>query len=106
VILTVVFIFHQRAKRQQAKASLAVAEADAMTAENRANEMERLVAFGQALGRSLDTNAIETVVVEQLPELAGSSEAWVMTRADNQWRVPASSGRESRTDLERNQRPI
>src|SRR4051812_12824968 len=72
VILTVVFIFHQRAKRDEARAQAAAAEADTLLAERRANNMERLVAFGQALGRSLDIDAIHDVVVQHLGSLAGS----------------------------------
>src|SRR4051794_25773980 len=58
LILTVVFLFHQQGKRQEARTRAATAEADARQAGTRAAEMERLVAFGQALGRSLDADAI------------------------------------------------
>ena len=57
IILTVVFLFHQQAKRQETKARTAALEADAFQAQLRAGEMERLVMFGQALGRSLDFDA-------------------------------------------------
>jgi len=58
LILTVVFLFHQQGKRQEVRARAAAAEADARQAGTRAAEMERLVTFGQALGRSLDLDAI------------------------------------------------
>src|SRR6266851_3686667 len=54
IILTAVFLFHQQGKRQEAKARAAAAEADALLADARASGLERLVALGQALGRSLD----------------------------------------------------
>src|SRR5213078_3501935 len=54
IILTVVFVFHQQGKRQEAKARAAAAEADARLADARATELEWLVTFGQALGRALD----------------------------------------------------
>ena len=38
--------------------------------------------FGQALGRSLDVEAIRDVVVQHLPKLAGSDDAWVMVREE------------------------
>src|SRR5437870_8916623 len=69
LILIVVFLFHQQGKRQEAKAQAAAAEAGAAAAEVRAEEMERLVTFGQSLGRSLDIEAIRDVVTQQLPKL-------------------------------------
>src|SRR5262245_35644156 len=64
VILTGVFIDHQQTKRQEAKAQLLAAEAGEQLARDRATEMERLVTFGQALGRSLDLDAIREVVAQ------------------------------------------
>src|SRR5438552_17904779 len=78
LILVVVFLFHQQGKRQEAKADAVAAEAVALAAQGRAEEMERLVTFGQALGRSLDIEAIRDVVVQHLPKLAWSDDAWVM----------------------------
>lgn len=85
ITLAVAFLFHQQSKRQEAKAHAAAAEAEAFEAEARAAEMERLVTFGQALGRSLDIEAICNVVVQHLPKLTGSDEAWAMTRFDGHW---------------------
>ena len=50
-ILFAFFLFHQQKKRQEEKAHARTAEADAVQSETRAAEMERLVVFGQALGR-------------------------------------------------------
>src|SRR5471032_3135526 len=74
LILIGVFFFHQQGKRQESKAQAAAAEADASQAEARAVEMERLVTFGQGLGRALELEAIRDVVVQHLPKLAGTDE--------------------------------
>ena len=58
IILAAVFLFHQQGKRQEAKARAAAAEPEALQAGTRASEMERLVNFRRALGRSLDLETI------------------------------------------------
>ena len=85
IILIVVFAFHQLSKRQEAKARDAAAEAEAIQTQSRASEMERLVLFGQGLGRSLDVDAIRDIVQQHLPKLAGTEDAWVMMRTDGHW---------------------
>jgi len=100
IILTVVFFFHQQGKRQEAKAHAAAAEADALQAGARATEMERLVNFGQALGRSLHLDTIRDVVAQQLPKLAGTEDAWVLLRAAGKWQALVGTARETRRDIE------
>jgi hypothetical protein len=100
IILTVVFFFHQQGKRQEAKAHAAAAEADALQAGARATEMERLVNFGQALGRSLYLDTIRDVVAQQLPKLAGTEDAWVLLRAAGKWQALVGTARETRRDIE------
>jgi diguanylate cyclase (GGDEF)-like protein len=100
LILTVVFLFHQQGKRQEARTRAATAEADARQAGTRAAEMERLVAFGQALGRSLDADAIGDVVLQHLPRLSGSDNAWVLLRAGSRWRTLVDTAHESRREAE------
>jgi diguanylate cyclase (GGDEF)-like protein len=100
IILTVVFLFHQQAKRQETKARTSALEADAMQAQLRAGEMERLVMFGQALGRSLDFESIRDVVTQHLPRLADSENAWVMTWFDGKWEALTTLPRERRRELE------
>jgi len=97
IILTVVFVVHQQGKRREARARAAAAEADAQEAGARASEMERLVTFGQALGRSLDHDTIRGVVTEHLPNLAGTLDAWVMLHADGRW-VPFTACAEGGPD--------
>jgi diguanylate cyclase (GGDEF)-like protein len=106
IILTGVFLFHQQSKRLEAKARAAAAEADALQAGTRATEMERLVNFGQALGRSLDLDTIRDVVGQHLPKLAGTDDAWVLLRLGNQWQALIGTARESRRDLERSSQDI
>ena len=106
LILIVVFLFHQQGKRQDEKSRAVSAEADALQAESRAVEMERLVTFGQALGRSLDVDAIRDVVVQHLPRLADSDEAWVMTRFSGQWEALTGTARQSRHEVEVTQQYI
>src|SRR5688500_15556559 len=64
VILTVVYIVHQQRKRLEMRASALSAAAEARQATERAAEMERLVAFGQALGRSLDRESIRAAATQ------------------------------------------
>ena len=86
IILILVFLFHVQGKRQEARARAAVAEAEALESKTRANEMERLVTFGQALGRALDVEAIREVVAQHLPNLTGApggGDPWVMIYKDD-----------------------
>jgi diguanylate cyclase (GGDEF)-like protein len=101
IILTVVFLFHQQGKRQEAKARAATAEADALRAGTRANELEWLVTFGQALSRSLDLETIRDVVAQHLPKLAGTEDAWVLLRTTGQWQALVGTAHETRREIER-----
>jgi diguanylate cyclase (GGDEF)-like protein len=103
VILTAVLLFHLQGKRQEAKTRAAVAEAVALDAEARAAEIERLVVFGQALGRSLDLDAIRDVVAQHLPKLAGGPDgdaAWVMIQQGGHWQPLVTPARDRRRDIE------
>ncbi len=106
IILTGLFLFHQQSKRLEAKARAAAAETDALLAGTRAIEMERLVNFGQALGRSLDLDTIRDVVGQHLPKLVGTDDAWVLLRSGSQWQALVGTARESRRDLERTRQDI
>lgn len=97
IILVVVFFVHQQGKRLEEKAHATTAQAEAAQAHSRASEMERLVTFGQALGRSLDIDAIRDIVVQQLPKLAGSDEAWVLIRSEGHWRTLSAAATASAT---------
>ena len=101
IILTGVFLFHLQGKRVEAKARAAAAEADALQAGTRATEMERLVTFGQALGRSLDLETIRDVVGQHLPKVAATEDAWVLLRTGGQWQALVGTARETRREIER-----
>lgn len=101
IILTVAVLFHQRSRRQQAKALAAAAEADARQAETRAVELERLVNFGQALGRSPDIEAVRDVLRQHLPALVGTDDAWVLLRVGGRWEALSGSLNETRREVER-----
>ena len=104
LILTVVFIVHQQGKRREAKAQAKAAEVDVLQAQAHSAGMERLVAFGQALGRSLDAETIKDVVLHHLPSLTGTDAAWVLARAGSGWYAllePANGSAESRQERQR-----
>jgi diguanylate cyclase (GGDEF)-like protein len=56
-------------------------------AEDRAQELERLVGFGHALARSLDNEAIRLAVQQHLPRVAGTDAVWVLLRDGMQWQA-------------------
>ncbi len=93
VLLTVIFSLHQMRKRHQVQEQAAAAEAAQREAENRAEELERLVGFGQALGRSLDYDAIRVIIAQHLPTIAGTDRVWVLVREGTQWEALASDMR-------------
>src|ERR1043166_5936275 len=64
MILATVFICHQLWKRQEMRAETISAAAVAQQATERAAELERLVALGQALARTLDHDAIRAVITQ------------------------------------------
>lgn len=85
LILTVMFVFHQHAKRHEMKADASAAALEASLARARAEEMEQLMHFGQALAHSLSTETVREAVVRHLPTLAGGAEAWVVLRTETGW---------------------
>jgi diguanylate cyclase (GGDEF)-like protein len=106
IILTVVFVFHQQGKRQEAKARAAAAEADARLADARATELEWLVTFGQALGRALDLESIREVVGHHLPKLTNSDAAWVMLQTTGTWQALIGTARETRREIEQTRESV
>ena len=105
VILATLFSFHQLRKRQEIRAeSLSVARA-AQDATERAAEMSRLVAFGHALARTMDSesnDSIRGVLHAHLPLLAPGRGVWVMTRTRaGQWETQAAVGESMPADRER-----
>lgn len=93
VLLVCVYIFHQLRRRHQIQAHAAAAEAATREAERRAEEMERLVAFGQALGRSLDFDSIRVAIAQHLSTLADTDRVWVLVRQGTEWDALAGDTR-------------
>lgn len=86
MILVGVFIFHQIRKRQEVRVAAFAAAATAEAATARAAEMERLVAFGQAIARSLTEESIKAATMAHIPMLAPDRTVWALVRSDGQWR--------------------
>ena len=84
-LLAVVFFFDQYRRSHQEMAKAQAAEHATKEAEHRAEELERLVAFGQALGRSLDFESIRVAVGQYLPALAGTQKIWVLVQQGSEW---------------------
>ena len=100
VILAMVFMFHQVRKRHEIRAEAIAAAADARQAHARAVEMERLVSFGQALGESLDFDAISRVAKQHLPLVAEERGVWAMVLSSGQWRPLVVTADRSVTECE------
>jgi diguanylate cyclase (GGDEF)-like protein len=95
VLLAVIFAYHQIRKRHFAHTEASVVEAQRQESERRAEEVERLIAFGQALGRSGDFESIRVSIAQHLPLLAGSERVWVLIREGTQWEALAGDTRGS-----------
>jgi len=93
VLLTVAFLFHQYRRNHQDQAKAAAAEIATKAAQHRADELERLVAFGQALGRSLDFESIRVAIGQHLPALTGTDNLWVLVREGTEWQALAGDTR-------------
>jgi len=85
VILTAAFFFHQYRRNHQQQAKAEAAMLATKEAEHRAEELERLVAFGQALGRSLDYDSIRASVSQHLPRIACTENVWVLVQQGSEW---------------------
>ena len=80
-----VLIFHEARKRQQAAADARALTAEADQARVRAAELERLMAFSQALAGSLDLTALQHALSRYLPVFAGERECWALIRRPDRW---------------------
>jgi diguanylate cyclase (GGDEF)-like protein len=104
-ILATLFSFHQLWKRREMIDEARAVERSAREATERASEMARLVAFGHALARSVDSDSsdsIRDVVAAHIPLLAPSRGAWVMTRTSSgHWESLTAVGESSPEARER-----
>lgn len=85
VILSVMFIFHQQANRREMKAEAASAATEATMARARADELEHLMLFGQALARALSIDGVRETAWLHLPKMTGTNDIWVLLRTDTGW---------------------
>jgi diguanylate cyclase (GGDEF)-like protein len=99
VMLAVVLIFHEVRKRHQVQTDAALAAAIRRESETRTEETERLVAFGQALSRSNEFDAIRVSIARYLPAIAGTERVWVLVREGTQWEALAGDTRGSEETL-------
>jgi diguanylate cyclase (GGDEF)-like protein len=70
-----------------------VADVRKLEGDLRAEEIERLVAYGQALSRSSDLESIRVTVAQHLPTIAGTDRVWVLIREGTQWEALAGDTR-------------
>ncbi len=100
IILVVVFVFHEYQKHAQATADARTAAAEAAQAKTRFEELEGLMAFGQALANALDPASLQQVLWKFVPRFAGNREFWVLTRRADRWDALLQDAAETRS-LER-----
>jgi diguanylate cyclase (GGDEF)-like protein len=62
--------------------------------------MSRLVAFGHALSRALDSESIKSAAMAHIPLLAPGRGAWAMVRTHNQWEPFVTVGESNPGDRE------
>jgi diguanylate cyclase (GGDEF)-like protein len=86
VITVLTLLVFVQGKRRQLQERAAMAAEEASQAQERARELERLVTFWQALTQSFDLDAIRDVVEHYLPEITGSSDGWVVTGTEGNWK--------------------
>ena len=82
-----VLLFHEARKRQHARAEARALTAEAAAARVRTAELERLMAFSQALGGSLDPMTLQQALSRYLPAFAGERECWVLARRPDRWEL-------------------
>jgi diguanylate cyclase (GGDEF)-like protein len=87
VLLTVALLFHLYRRNHQEHANAESAAIATKAAQHRAEELERLVAFGQALGRALDFDSIRVAIGQHMTALAGTDQVWVLVREGTEWQA-------------------
>ena len=85
LLLVGALVFHQFRRNQLQQAKAAAAELATKEAQHRAAELERLVTFGQTLGRALDFDSIRVAVAQHLAALAGSERICVLVQQGPGW---------------------
>ncbi len=99
VILVMAAAIHMLRTRYAARADAAIEEVRREEGARRADEQGRLMAFGQALGRSTDFDAIRVSIAQFMPAIAGTERVWVLVREGTQWHALAGDTRGSEDAL-------
>jgi diguanylate cyclase (GGDEF)-like protein len=86
MILVALYSFHQMRKREEVRVAAMASARAAEEATARSEEMERLIAFGQAIARSLTEESIKAAAIAHVPLLAPGRAVWALARSDGQWR--------------------
>lgn len=97
MLLLVVFTLHENRKRAQAKADAQTSAAEATQTRARNEELEQLMAFGEALANAHDRTTLQQVVWRHLPSFARGREFWVLTRKGDRWELLAQDGASPRS---------
>ena len=99
-------LLYVQLKRRELEVRAAAVADEVRQLQERAGELERLVAFWKALTQSLDLDAIGDTAAHHLPDIARSSDAWVVTGEGGTWKrmlgpaaVRTTRGETSITDL-------
>ena len=92
LILSVMFIFHQQANRREMQAEAVSAANEAKLARARAEELEQLMLFGQALARALSIDGVRETAWLHLPKMTGVGDIWVLLRTDTGWQRLTDTG--------------
>ena len=92
-VLTGIYIVHKLRKRDEDILQATAAEVAKAQAHERLAGLERLVAFGHALSRSLDHDSIRLVINQHLPAIAGTNQVWVLLRRGSEWEALAGDAR-------------
>jgi diguanylate cyclase (GGDEF)-like protein len=104
VVATGGLLFWERS-RYDRRVRVAVSKGVADEAARRMSETQRLVTFGQAVARAMDHASMRSAVNQHLPNITGTTDAWVLTRQGPGWDLlagPPASDRDAarrRTEL-------
>ena len=93
LVLAATLAIHVMRRRQRAQTAQAIADTRRGDSNQRAEEVEHLISYGQALGRSTDLESIRVAVTQHLPTIAGTDRVWVLIREGTQWGALAGDTR-------------
>ena len=104
--MAIVLLVYVQTKRREVEVLAAAVAEEARQSQERARELERLVALWKALTQSLDLDTVSDTVSHHLPDIANTHEAWVVTGEGGTWTrmlgpaaVRTASGEADITDL-------